>query len=291
MGAIGRSAPRQLTAHLRLIVVRVPPRQPRRCQQRASTQGREREPRAAVDRSPRPSATPWSQEDSVEQIIRMFRRRNGTTRNRCLRPSAATGCSRSATAVSRSCPLVSATARRSDHRRAGATTACGRSARGGPSTRRGATAALQGRSFPHRAGRQWDRCQMCRRRTDACLRRYHDAVPGQARDRPTEDDGIGTAALTCERATAPPSFRANCPHRCSSWASYLRRRMAPSPEPRRPRAPGDERAKARRGARGCRWQPHALLMLQETGRRLFAMRSLRVWPAYQRPVLRFHRRQ
>jgi hypothetical protein len=85
--------------------------------------------------------------------------------------------------------------RRSIHAGFRATTAHGRSARR-------CTCALQGRSFPPGARRQWDRWEVRRRRTDACLRRYHDAVPGQARDRSSEDNGIGSAAMTCGRPTA-----------------------------------------------------------------------------------------
>jgi hypothetical protein len=144
----------------------------------------------------------WSKEDSVEQVIAMFRSWSGATRNRCLRPGAAIAYARSATAISRSCALIAATATRSDRRWASATIACGRSARRGPCARRGSTAAatLQGRSFPRRTRRQWGRCEVCGRRTDACLRRYYNAVSRQTRNRPTAHDRIGRAAIKTHRS-------------------------------------------------------------------------------------------
>jgi hypothetical protein len=198
----------------------------------------------------------WSKEDSVEQVIRMFRRWSGATRNGCLRPSTATACSRSATAVSRNCALVAATAGRFDHRRASATTACGRSARRGPCASRGsAAAALQGRPFPRRARRQWDRCEVRGRRTDARLRRYHDAVPRQARDRPSADDGIRSAAVTCGGDSARPQHAGQIARgdahrglvtRCEGWRHQLNCGAL--------RVPGDASAKAGRGiARLTAW--------------------------------------
>jgi hypothetical protein len=77
----------------------------------------------------------WPGEDSVEKVIRMLGRWSGATCNRCLRPSAATACSRSTTAVARSCALVSATAKRSRDHRASATTPPAGSPRGEASPR------------------------------------------------------------------------------------------------------------------------------------------------------------
>jgi hypothetical protein len=150
----------------------------------------EREPPAAVD-SERTNrwaeiAPHWSGEDSLE-TVRMSRRSSGATHDR---RHCATAIRWPATAGSRGRALASATTGRSNHHHgASAATARRRFAQ-----RESAAAALQGRPFPRRARRQWDRCEVRGRGTDACLRRYHDAVPRQARNLTTANDGIGRCA-------------------------------------------------------------------------------------------------
>jgi len=101
----------------------------------------------------------------VETVDRMFRRWSGATSDRRLRATATTAIRRSATVRSRSRALACATAGQSNrHHWASAATACQRSAQ------RGRAAALQSRPFPHRARRQCNRCEVCGRGTDACLR-------------------------------------------------------------------------------------------------------------------------
>jgi hypothetical protein len=89
-------------------------------------------------------------EDVVETFHCMFRRCSGATHDRRLGATAPTAIiGWSAIAGSRSRTIAFASAGRSKHHWASATTACGRSARRGPSA-----ASLQGRPFPRGARRQ-----------------------------------------------------------------------------------------------------------------------------------------
>jgi hypothetical protein len=127
----------------------------------------------------------------------MFRRCSDAICDRCLRATAATAIQRVATVGSRNRTFASATAGRCDrHHWASAATACRQSAQRRP-------VAHQGRPFPRRTRRQRDRCEVCGRGTDACLRRYRDAVPRQARDHTSADDWIGLyAAMTVSWCSA-----------------------------------------------------------------------------------------
>jgi hypothetical protein len=146
-----------------IIDISAPLRHPRRCQQRASPQRLERERHAAVDRSPRRCVTPIG-------LKRAMLNKSSVCFD--------VGVALLATTAFAQAPQPPAASPRGD----------------APARSKAAHFRLE----------QGDNGIDVKCADDEPMRacRYHDAVPGQARDHSTEDDGIGTAAMTCGWATA-----------------------------------------------------------------------------------------